>query len=98
MNEMNELMREYRALKDKIKGWFIYGLGREDNEELDALIDEVAFAARGQTRPDAAMTVSSLSNERFRRRSTESMRSAIESWGLPYPVSQRPRKARRDGK
>ena len=41
--EMNPQMREYFELKNKIKGFFIYHLGREDNEHLDAMIGEVAF-------------------------------------------------------
>ena len=42
--EMNEEMREYRDLKNKIKGWFIYNLGRNDDEDLDDMVDEVSFA------------------------------------------------------
>jgi hypothetical protein len=49
---MSELMSEYLTLKNKIKGWFIYTLGRDDNEDLDAMIDEIAFAAAG---PDARL-------------------------------------------
>jgi transcriptional regulator with XRE-family HTH domain len=41
--EMNEQMRKYLELRNKIKGWFIYYLGREDNEDLDVMIDEAAF-------------------------------------------------------
>jgi transcriptional regulator with XRE-family HTH domain len=40
--EMNEELREFYALNNKIKGWFIYNLGREDNEELDAMIKELS--------------------------------------------------------
>jgi transcriptional regulator with XRE-family HTH domain len=43
--EMTEQMRECVELKNKIKGFFIYNLGRKDNEDLDAMVDEVAFAA-----------------------------------------------------
>jgi hypothetical protein len=32
---MDEQFREYLALKNKIKGWFVYRLGREDDEDLD---------------------------------------------------------------
>jgi transcriptional regulator with XRE-family HTH domain len=41
--EMNEQTREYLDLKNKIKGWFIYNLNREDNDDLGDMIDEVAF-------------------------------------------------------
>jgi len=79
---MDEQIREYVALKNKIKGWFIYGRDREDDEDLDDMIDEIAFMAIGQTRPDASMTVQSLSNARFSKRSREELRSTLERWGL----------------
>ena len=41
--EMTERMREYRDLKNKIKGWFVYNLDREDNDDLGYMVDEVAF-------------------------------------------------------
>jgi transcriptional regulator with XRE-family HTH domain len=40
--EMNEEIRKYVDLKNKIKGWFIYNLGREDDENLDAKVCEVS--------------------------------------------------------
>jgi hypothetical protein len=40
---MDGELREYFDLRNKIKGWFIYNLGREDNQELDAMISEVSF-------------------------------------------------------
>jgi hypothetical protein len=58
---MDEQICEYLALKNKIKGWFIYGLGREDDEDLDNMVDQIAFMAIGRTQPDASMTVQSLS-------------------------------------
>jgi transcriptional regulator with XRE-family HTH domain len=41
--EMNEQMRKYLDLRNKIKGWFIYNLGRKDDEDLGDMVDEVAF-------------------------------------------------------
>jgi hypothetical protein len=79
---MDEQICEYLALKNKIKGWFIYGLGREDDEDLDNMVDQIAFMAIGRTQPDASMTVQSLSNARFSKRSREEFRSTLERWGL----------------
>jgi hypothetical protein len=79
---MDEQIREYVALKNKIKGWFIYGRDREDDEELDDMIDEIAFRAIRQTRPDASMTVQSLSNARLRKWSREEWSSTLERWRL----------------
>jgi transcriptional regulator with XRE-family HTH domain len=42
-HEMNEELREFRALENKIKGWFIYNLGREDNEELHDMVKQLSF-------------------------------------------------------
>jgi transcriptional regulator with XRE-family HTH domain len=42
--EMTEELREYFDLNNKIKGWFIYNLGRDDNDELEGMIKEVSFA------------------------------------------------------
>jgi transcriptional regulator with XRE-family HTH domain len=41
--EMNEEIRKYVDLKNKIKGWFIYNLGHEDDERLDGKITDVSF-------------------------------------------------------
>jgi hypothetical protein len=41
--EMNEQMREYFKLKNRIKVWFIYNHGLKDDEDLDYMIDEVTF-------------------------------------------------------
>ena len=40
---MNEELREFYALENKIKGWFIYNLGREDNEELHDMVKQLSF-------------------------------------------------------
>jgi hypothetical protein len=42
--KMSEQMREYLDLKNKIKGWFVDNLGRKDDENLDDMVDEIAFA------------------------------------------------------
>jgi len=39
---MDEQMREYLDLKNKLKGWFVYNLGRKDDEDLDDMIVELA--------------------------------------------------------
>jgi hypothetical protein len=41
--EMNEQMREYFKLKNRIKVWFIYNHGLKDDEDLDYMIDEVTL-------------------------------------------------------
>jgi transcriptional regulator with XRE-family HTH domain len=60
--EMNEEMRKYLDLKNKIKGWFIYNLGHEDNEDLDRMIDEVAFSNTYPASREDTLTRSAHSN------------------------------------
>jgi transcriptional regulator with XRE-family HTH domain len=43
--EMTENMQAFMNLKNKVKGWFVYNLDHVDNDDLDALIDELAFDA-----------------------------------------------------
>jgi transcriptional regulator with XRE-family HTH domain len=43
--EMTEKMQAYMDLKNKITGWFVYSLNYEDNDDLDTVIDELAFDA-----------------------------------------------------
>jgi hypothetical protein len=40
---MDEELREYFGLRNKIKDWFIYNFSREGNEELYAMISEVSI-------------------------------------------------------
>jgi transcriptional regulator with XRE-family HTH domain len=54
--EMNEQMREYLDLRNKIKGWFIYNLGHKDNDDLGYMVDELAFSCTSPGDP-ASYTV-----------------------------------------